>query len=793
MRRPCPLLPLFLLLSGAASLPASTSLSLPGIPDFRLPSAGSVDTVFPAATGGRRPYSYSISGLPSGISFSSSTRRARGTLPTVSVDTTYRVTYSVWDSLGATDSSTFTAVVRPPVRRPSSSPPLSLPGVSDFRLPSAGSVDTVFPAAAGGRRPYSYSISGLPSGISFSSSTRRARGTLPTVSVDTTYRVTYSVRDAAGATDSSVFTTVVTAPAVRRSSPPGPPLRRADPPTVPVEATRLYSVPFAATETGAGETSYRFRLGSRTSVSVNLTGMDRDIDCQVGSSACTNRSGTQDDSWNGTLAAGTHTLKVWPYDAAASGSWTVRVGGTAVAPPPPPPPASGGSGGKRGVSVSAARTYVLRLSEQLDVSVELTGMTIDFDCTVAGNRCTNRGGTQDDSWDGTLGRGDHKIVVYPYQSGTGNYTLKATTKRPASSSSSGTVTTTTTLVDVDETAVSTEQTYRLALPAAAEVTVALDDMTIDFDCRMGSSDCTNRGSTSADSWNGSLQAGNHTLTVFPYDEGAGNYSLTVTATTTVTVIATPMGGPTTVAVFCEADDQGNIKSGSCETATFKDTINVTPPDPGPPPGAGPGQGPAPPPDPNAGGPTTIPGGGGGSSPDNDEDETEEPEDELEDACYTSLVESDRVTAVPLQTDRALGSKWGGRNTARKWHRGIDVRAARGDKVFTRVSGDVHRIDPRRYGTNSYNADSGTFGNRYPANGTFVSLVDDLGREHVWVHLQEVSNTNWKSGDRIQAGTVIGKANNSGNSRGDHLHYTIWATVARQKPLDPEALMSSCNE
>ncbi len=166
---------------------------------------------------------------------------------------------------------------------------------------------------------------------------------------------------------------------------------------------------------------------------------------------------------------------------------------------------------------------------------------------------------------GRWARGDHKIVVYPYQSGTGNYTLKATTKRPSSGSSSGTVTTTTTLVDAEETAVSTEQTYRLSLPAAADVTVALDDMTIDFDCRMGSSDCTNLGSTSADSWNGSLQAGNHTLTVFPYDEGAGNYSLTVTATTTVTVIATPMGGPITVAVFCEADDQGNIKSGSCET------------------------------------------------------------------------------------------------------------------------------------------------------------------------------------------------------------------------------------
>lgn len=106
-----------LLLSGSASLPAGPPLALPGIPDFRLPSAGVVDTLFPLATGGAAPYTYSLSGQPPGIRFFAGTRKARGTLPTVPVETTYTVRYSVRDGTGSTASVTFTATVVPPLRR----------------------------------------------------------------------------------------------------------------------------------------------------------------------------------------------------------------------------------------------------------------------------------------------------------------------------------------------------------------------------------------------------------------------------------------------------------------------------------------------------------------------------------------------------------------------------------------------------------------------------------------------------------------------------------------------------
>jgi len=456
--------------------------------------------------------------------------------------------------------------------------PVSLPSIPNFRLASGRSVNTTFPAATGGRPPYTYSVSGLPPGITFYPSTRGASGTLPTVTADTTYRITYTVRDSTSGlgtgTASVSFTAVVLAPPAPTPTPtptptPAPtptPVQPSDPPTVPVDAVRLYSLPFSVSETGEGEKEYRFRLESRTEVSVSLTGMNRDIDCRVNSSTCTNRGGTRDDSWNGTLAAGTHTVTVYPYNA-DFGNWTLSVSGTATSPTPSPPtpspsPTEAGPIVKTGVNVSSSRTFPFTLSHRADVSVELTGMTTDFDCTVSGNRCTNRGGTSDDSWTGTLGAGEHKIVVYPYGGGSGNYTLTISAGAPSTGGSTGTRTQVTTLVDVSRMGVSTSQTHSFTLSGPADVDVALTGLTIDFDCRVGSSRCTNRWGSQDDSWSGDLDQGNHSVVVYPYDPGPGDYSLTVTATETLGFGSAPLaGGPITLR-FCEEED-GVILEDTC--------------------------------------------------------------------------------------------------------------------------------------------------------------------------------------------------------------------------------------
>ncbi len=441
--------------------------------------------------------------------------------------------------------------------------------------------------------------------IAFTPSTRRASGTLPTVTTDTAYTVTYAATDSAGGSASVSFVATVEAPqVVVIGRPPGPPPTENPDPPPPVSVVRVYSLPFTVSETGvSGEKSYRFRLDSRTEVSVSLTGMNRNVDCRVNSSSCTNHGGTSNDSWSGTLDAGTHSVTVYPYGGGA-GNWTLSVSGTSTSPPPPaptptppppppptpppttpppttpppPPPPTTGPIVKTGVNVSSSRTYSLTLSHRVEVSVELTGMTTDFDCTVSGNRCTNRGGTWDDSWSGTLDAGDHKIVVYPYGGGSGNYTLTVSARAPSDGSSTGTTTQVTTLVDASETNVSTSRTYSFTLARAAEVDVALTGLTIDFDCGVGSSRCTNRWGTLDDSWSGNLAEGDHSVVVYPYDPGPGDYSLTVTATETVTSVGIPLGGgpPHLRLLVCAGDEDGGIFEETCVEVVI--------------PGGGPGQG-----------------------------------------------------------------------------------------------------------------------------------------------------------------------------------------------------------
>ena len=234
----------------------------------------------------------------------------------------------------------------------------------------------------------------------------------------------------------------------------GPPLTRADPPTTPVSATRVRTLPFTVSETGvSSEKSYSFRLDSRTEVILSLTGMNRDIDCRVNSSSCTNRGGTSDDSWSGTLAAATHTVTVYPYGG-GSGNWTLSVSAetpTSVTSPPllpPSTPSSPPTTVRRTLETrvglvfatetdSPGQTYSFTLESSQTVSVSLTGMNRDIDCSVNGSRCSNRGGTSDDDWSRELAAGSHSVRVYPYRGGTGDYTIMAVVNCPAGHFASG--------------------------------------------------------------------------------------------------------------------------------------------------------------------------------------------------------------------------------------------------------------------------------------------------------------------------------------------------------------------
>ena len=173
------------------------------------------------------------------------------------------------------------------------------------------------------------------------------------------------------------------------------------------------------------------------------------------------------------------------------------------------------------------------------------------------------------------------------------------------------------------------------------------------------------------------------------------------------------------------------------------------------------------------------GGGGGAPPPNPFDADG---DGLVD-CFKELTESTLVTSDPLPVDKNLGGRYGGPNDGVRWsHNGIDVRALQGDSVRAAQGGEVFEIL-----TNQQNLNVDPNSN---VNGNFIRVVHADGSEGTYLHLHSVDVA---VGDQVVPGQVIGTANNTGNSFGDHLHYTHWIDRYSNPKVaaDPEALHGDC--
>jgi len=88
------------------------------------------------------------------------------------------------------------------------------------------------------------------------------------------------------------------------------------------------------------------------------------------------------------------------------------------------------------------------------------------------------------------------------------------------------------------------------------------------------------------------------------------------------------------------------------------------------------------------------------------------------------------------------------------HDGIDMRAPTGSKVFCVAPGEVFRIHNKPTGHNY---------------GIHVRVAHQDGYKTIYGHLQKVFV---RTGQIVEAGTVLGLADNSGNSFGPHLHLTL---------------------
>ena len=158
----------------------------------------------PAAVGGVGDIAYSVSDLPSGLSFDAATRTLSGT-PDAATDEPVEVTYTAADGTGTTASLTFSITVNATLTFdlvffgtgklvPTAAADASIP---EFAVGQPVAAFTL-PSATGGTEPLTYTLSPeLPAGLSFDSATRTISGT-PQAEGSPLY--IYTVTDALGAT-----------------------------------------------------------------------------------------------------------------------------------------------------------------------------------------------------------------------------------------------------------------------------------------------------------------------------------------------------------------------------------------------------------------------------------------------------------------------------------------------------------------------------------------------------------------------------------------------------------------
>ncbi len=107
-----------------------------------------------------------------------------------------------------------------------------------------------------------------------------------------------------------------------------------------------------------------------------------------------------------------------------------------------------------------------------------------------------------------------------------------------------------------------------------------------------------------------------------------------------------------------------------------------------------------------------------------------------------------VITQPFGAHPEIYSQWG-----LPGHEGVDFRAPTGSNVYAAADGVVYRVEPQPVG----------------AYGRQVRVRHRAGYKTVYAHLDEVLVAN---GDFVKAGQIIGKADNTGNSYGSHLHLTL---------------------
>jgi hypothetical protein len=209
-----------------------------------------------SASGGTQPYTWTAGGLPDGLGVSSS-GAITGTPTTLG---TFTVSVSVKDSMGAAANANLSITITPAPLR------ITTTGLSPVQLGQSFSVGF---GATGGAPPYTWSASGLPGGVSISSS-----GTVSgTPTALGTSSITVTVTDSNKQTASASLSLVVALPTAPNVTLPGLPTN-ATPgsqsttsvtlgATYPTDVTVTLTLTFTPTS-GGDDPNIQFSTGGRT-------------------------------------------------------------------------------------------------------------------------------------------------------------------------------------------------------------------------------------------------------------------------------------------------------------------------------------------------------------------------------------------------------------------------------------------------------------------------------------------------------------------------------------------------
>jgi hypothetical protein len=168
--------------------------------------AGTVGTAYSATTasaaGGSGSYTWSVTGLPGGLTIGASTGTISGT-PATNSGSPFSVVVTATDGNGATGSKSYTLTVN------AAAPGLSITGPSSLPAGTAGTAySNTTITATGGTAPYTWSATGLPAGLAIGASTGVIGGT-PATNSGSPFSVVVTVTDANHATGTMSFSLTV--------------------------------------------------------------------------------------------------------------------------------------------------------------------------------------------------------------------------------------------------------------------------------------------------------------------------------------------------------------------------------------------------------------------------------------------------------------------------------------------------------------------------------------------------------------------------------------------------------